>query len=176
MQQQKDFLIRVVYGAVWLAVIYLAARYVLLWLLPFLIALGLAALAEPAIDFCRRKMRFKRAFTAAVLTLALLAGLSTLVWLLLEQLLAQAVDLLTNLPDRLTALPLLLDLHRVSAELSLPSLQHRVQLKRGKPAALSVALSAPLGAIAPPWLQNEMHFAVKSGDFAALRRIIYEKL
>lgn len=109
MQQQKDFLIRVVYGAVWLAVIYLAARYVLLWLLPFVIALGLAALAEPAIDFCRRKMRFKRAFTAAVLTLALLAGLSTLVWLLLEQLLAQAVDLLTNLPDRLTALPLLLE-------------------------------------------------------------------
>ncbi len=109
MQQQKDFLIRVAYGSVWLAVIYLSARYVLLWLLPFLIALGLAALAEPAIDFCRRRMRFKRAFTAAVLTLALLVGLSALVWLLLEQLLGQAVDLLTNLPDRLTALPLLLD-------------------------------------------------------------------
>ena len=109
MQQQKDFLIRVAYGALWLALIYLSARYVLLWVLPFVIALGLAALAEPAIDFCRRKMRFKRAFTAAVLTLTLLVSLSALVWLLLEQLLAQAVDLLTNLPQRLTALPLLLD-------------------------------------------------------------------
>ena len=109
MQQQKEFLIRAAYASAWLAVIYLAARYVLLWLLPFLIALGLAALAEPAIDFCRRKMRFRRAFTAAVLTLTLLLCLSALVWLLLEQLLGQAVDLLTGLPDRLSTLPLLVE-------------------------------------------------------------------
>ena len=70
-QQQKAFLVRTAYGAVWVILLYLAARYLLLWLLPFLIALGLAALAEPAIDFCRRKMRFKRSFTAAVLTLAM---------------------------------------------------------------------------------------------------------
>jgi hypothetical protein len=74
------------------------------------------------------------------------------------------------------ALLLLLDLHRVSAELSLPSMQHRVLLKSGKPAAISVAIAAPLGAIPTLSLQNEMHFAVKNGDFAALRRIIYEKL
>ena len=109
MQQQKAFLIRIVYASVWLAVIYLSVRYVLLWLLPFLIALGLAALAEPAIDFCRRKMHFKRAFTAALLTLTLLVGLSALVWLLLEQLLSQAVDLLTSLPQRLAALPELIN-------------------------------------------------------------------
>ena len=108
-QQQKAFLVRTAYIAVWLALFYLAVRYLLLWLLPFLIALGLAALAEPAIDFCRRKMRFKRSFTAAVLTLSLLLGLAGLVWFLLEQLLGQAVDLLTTLPQQLTALPLLLE-------------------------------------------------------------------
>lgn len=108
-QQQKAFLVRTAYGAVWLLLLYVVVRYLLLWLLPFLIALGLAALAEPAIDFCRRKMRFKRSFTAAVLTLGLLLGLAGLVWLLLEQLLGQAVDLLTGLPDRLQHLPLLLE-------------------------------------------------------------------
>lgn len=108
-QQQKAFLIRTAYGAVWAALLYLAVRYLLLWLLPFLIALGLAALTEPVIDFCRRKMRFKRAFSAAVLTLGLLLGLSVAVWFLLEQLLRQAVDLLTALPGRLEHLPLLLD-------------------------------------------------------------------
>ena len=66
-QKQTNFLLRTAYAAVWTALLYLAARYLLLWLLPFLIALALSAAAEPAIDFCRRKMRFKRAFTAAVL-------------------------------------------------------------------------------------------------------------
>ena len=37
------FLIRCAYGAVWLALIWLMVRYVLVWLLPFLIALALAA-------------------------------------------------------------------------------------------------------------------------------------
>lgn len=44
------FLIRCAYGAVWLALIWLMVRYVLVWLLPFLIALALAALLEPAVD------------------------------------------------------------------------------------------------------------------------------
>ena len=107
-QKQTNFLLRTAYAAVWTALLYLAARYLLLWLLPFLIALGLAALAEPAIDFCRRKMRFRRAFTAAVLTLGLLVGLAGFVWFLLEQLLGQAVDLLTALPEQLQHLPSLI--------------------------------------------------------------------
>ena len=108
-QRQKTFLLRTACAAVWLALSYLAVRYLLVWLLPFLIALGLAALAEPAIDLCRRKMRFRRSFTAAVLTLVLLAALAGAVWFLLEQLLAQAVDLLTALPERLGHLPDLID-------------------------------------------------------------------
>jgi len=108
-QKQTAFLLRTAYAAVWIALLYLAVRYLLLWLLPFLIALGLAALAEPAIDFCRRRMRFRRSFTAAVLTLTLLVALAGLVWFLLEQLLGQAVDLLTSLPGQLQHLPLLIN-------------------------------------------------------------------
>ena len=70
-QRQKEFLVRAACGAVWAVLGWLLVRYALLWLLPFLIALALAALAEPAIDFCRRRMRFKRSFTAAVLTVGL---------------------------------------------------------------------------------------------------------
>ena len=72
MDQQKRFLISAAYLGVITALVWLCLRYLLVWLLPFVIALCLAALAEPAIEFCRRKMRFKRSFTAAVLTLALL--------------------------------------------------------------------------------------------------------
>ena len=46
------FLIRCAYGAVWLALIWLMVRYVLVWLLPFLIALALAALAAMYVGFC----------------------------------------------------------------------------------------------------------------------------
>ena len=66
------FLIRCAYGAVWLALIWLMVRYVLVWLLPFLIALALAALLEPAVVLCRRRPHLRRGFTATVLSLVVL--------------------------------------------------------------------------------------------------------
>lgn len=66
------FLIRCAYGAVWLALIWLMVRYVLVWLLPFLIALALAALLEPAVVLCRRRLHLRRGFTATVLSLVVL--------------------------------------------------------------------------------------------------------
>ena len=66
------FLIRCSYGAVWLALIWLMVRYVLVWLLPFLIALALAALLEPAVVLCRRRLHLRRGFTATVLSLVVL--------------------------------------------------------------------------------------------------------
>ena len=66
------FLIRCAYGAVWLALIWLMVRYVLVWLLPFLIALALAVLLEPAVVLCRRRLHLRRGFTATVLSLVVL--------------------------------------------------------------------------------------------------------
>ena len=72
-QREKAFLIKAAYLAAILAVGWLILRYALVWLLPFLLALGFAALMEPVITLARRKLRLKRGFLAAVLTLALLA-------------------------------------------------------------------------------------------------------
>jgi len=108
-QQQKNFLLRLAYTAAIAALVWLGVRYVLVWLLPFIIALALAAAAEPAIEFCRRKMRFKRSFSAAVLTLFLLLALSALAAVILTALLRQAYDLLRELPGQLEQLPLLLE-------------------------------------------------------------------
>ena len=106
---QLRFLLRVAYGAVLTALVWFCARYLLVWLLPFVIALGLSALAEPAIDFCRRKLRLRRSFTAAVLTLVLLGALTALVSALLVQLLRQAYAFLSGLPQQLEHLPQILD-------------------------------------------------------------------
>ena len=48
-QREKAFLIKAAYLAAVLAVGWLILRYALVWLLPFLLALGFAALMEPAI-------------------------------------------------------------------------------------------------------------------------------
>lgn len=104
-QQQKKFLLRLAYGGAVAALVWIGVRYVLVWLLPFIIALALAAAAEPVIEFCRRKMRFRRSFTAAVLTLVLLIFLSALVAVILTALLRQAYDLLMTLPEQLERLP-----------------------------------------------------------------------
>jgi sporulation integral membrane protein YtvI len=106
---QLRFLLRVAYGAVLAALVWFCARYLLVWLLPFVIALGLSALAEPVIDFCRQKLQLRRSFTAAVLTLALLGILTALVSVLLVQLLRQAYAFLSGLPQQLEHLPQLLD-------------------------------------------------------------------
>ena len=73
MQREKAFLIKAAYWAAILAVSWLVLRYALVWLLPFLLALGFAALMEPVIALARRKLRLKRGFLAAMFTLALLA-------------------------------------------------------------------------------------------------------
>lgn len=95
------FLIRCAYGAVWLALIWLMVRYVLVWLLPFLIALALAALLEPAVVLCRRRLHLRRGFTATVLSLVVLgtvaAGLVLLAMVLLRQARGVKADLLATL-------------------------------------------------------------------------------
>ena len=109
MQREKAFLIKAAYLAVVLAVCWLALRYALVWLLPFLLALGFAALMEPVITLARRKLHLKRGFLAAVLTLALLALVITLGAVLVGQLIRQVTELAQRLPELLSALPALAD-------------------------------------------------------------------
>ena len=115
MQREKAFLIKAAYWAAILAVSWLVLRYALVWLLPFLLALGFAALMEPVIALARRKLRLKRGFLAAVFTLALLALVITLGAVLVGQLIRQATDLMERLPELLAGLPVLAD--RITARL-----------------------------------------------------------
>lgn len=109
MQREKAFLIKAAYWATVLTVAWLMLRYALVWLLPFLLALGFAALMEPVIELGQRKMRLKRGFLAAVFTLALLALVVTLGVVLVGQLIRQATDLIERLPELLAGLPVLAD-------------------------------------------------------------------
>lgn len=63
-----------------------------------ILALGLAALVEPVIAWCRRRMGLKRGFTAAVVTIAVTAAILALAAVIVWQLIRQAAELLTRLP------------------------------------------------------------------------------
>lgn len=105
MSAQLRFLLRLGCAAGGALLFYLAMRYLLPWTLPFLLALTLSACLERPVQWLRRRFGFRRGFSAAVLTLALL-GL--LVWLLVwgcGRLLAEATALLSRLPELLTPLP-----------------------------------------------------------------------
>ena len=92
-----------------LAGIYLGLRFLLVPLLPFLIALGLSVLMEPWVQRCRRRFGLRRDFTAAALTTLLLLALGVGVYVLAGKLLEQVVACLDYLPHLLQELPHLLD-------------------------------------------------------------------
>ena len=106
-EQKKEFLLTGAYYAVLAAALYLFLRYLLWWLLPFLLAFAAARAMEPVILLLRRTVHFKRGFSAALLTLFLLFLLGGLLSLLLSALFTEATAFLTPLPTLLDALPAL---------------------------------------------------------------------
>lgn len=130
MERKKRFLIKAAYFAVAAAAIYLLLRYALTWLLPFLLALAVAAAVEPALCFVREKMRLKRTFLAAVatllvvgLTLAAAVGILGALWRQVNDLLGRAPQLLGMLPQMMEQLGARLEEYRVTLP---PSAQQAV--------------------------------------------------
>lgn len=109
LQQDKLLRFLLTFAAVCaaLAIGYVCFRYLLWWLLPFWLALFFAAMMEPAVLFLRRKFRFRRGFSAALLTLFLLFLAGGILSFLLTSLLSQAYALLGQLPALLHTLPAL---------------------------------------------------------------------
>ena len=103
--KQRAFLVRTAYWAVWAVLLWLGVRYLLRWLLPFLLALALAAAVEPVIAWCRRRMGLKRGFTAAVVTITVTGAILALAAVIVWQLIRQAAELLGQLPGLLAGLP-----------------------------------------------------------------------
>ena len=87
------------------ALFYLIVRYLFWWVLPFLIALAVAAAIEPIIVFLREKLGFRRGFSAFLLTLTLLFLLGGILSLLGTTLVGEAYALLGRAPLLLEHMP-----------------------------------------------------------------------
>lgn len=91
------------------AVGYLALRFLLAPLLPFVIALGTAVLLEPAVRWGSRRLGLRRGFVAVVLTTALLGLLLAVLGWGTVRLWREAAGWLEELPQALEALPALME-------------------------------------------------------------------
>ena len=147
MDKQKRFLLRFAWLAAIAIVVWAVVKYLLVWLLPFALALGLAAATEPVMEAVRRKMRLRRGFLAAVFTLVLVGGLTALTVAAVGQLLRQAEDALDRLPLYLSGLPRLADsllqrLDRVCANCPAPLRQDVEAFLNRLPEQLTDAVGA----------------------------------
>ena len=88
-----------------LALVYAALRWLLAPLLPFLIALLIAVIIEPWVVCCRRRLGFKRKFSAVVFSTLLVGGLLGVTGWLALRLLREAALWLEQLPEVLGRLP-----------------------------------------------------------------------
>ena len=107
--RQRKFICSVMYWGIFLVLCWIGVRYVLLWLLPFLIALGAAYLMEPTVCYLREKLRLRRSFVSAVLSFVLLALLLAVLTVLCLNLLQQSVRLFRSLPQYISELPVYFD-------------------------------------------------------------------
>ena len=99
------FLLRLLYAALALAGLWLCVRFLLPWLLPFLLAWGLASLLEPAVGFLMRRLRLPRWGASALCTAALAAALLGLLALALWRAWSELTHLLSRLPTLLSGVP-----------------------------------------------------------------------
>ena len=101
----KRFLLYAACAASAVIALYVTLRYLLLWLLPFLIAAVFAAAMEPAVRVLQTRLRLQRGFSSLVLTLFLLFLLGGLLSLLGTALTGEAYALLRHVPALLAAVP-----------------------------------------------------------------------
>ena len=104
-EQLKAFLLYTASGLAAIGVFYLGVRYVLWWVLPFLLAFAVASMIEPAVQHLHTHLRWKRGFSALVLTLFLLFVLGGLCSLLGSTLLGEAAGFLEAAPQLLARAP-----------------------------------------------------------------------
>ena len=105
MSQIDVFFKRTVVALRWLAGLYVFFRWLLLALLPFLLALGLAAVMEPLVQRVRRRLRVRRSFAAAAVTTLLLLTLGGALAALLLRLVVELQSWSSRLPEAVERFP-----------------------------------------------------------------------
>ncbi len=105
MSQLSVFLQKTVRTLLWLGGTVIFFRWLFTPLLPFLLALALSAMAEPAVQWLRRRMRVRRSVAAAAVTTALLLAVGGALTALLLRLVTELKQWSARLPEAANRFP-----------------------------------------------------------------------
>lgn len=97
-QKRLSFIINIAYAAVVLALVYLALKYVVGWVLPFLLAFCIVTALNPLIQLIRKNLRIKQEIVSLIVMILIYALLAVLLFLLVMQLFILIRDGLLMLP------------------------------------------------------------------------------
>ena len=98
---------RTIIAAATLICVYIFLRWLLVTLLPFLIALSVSALTEPLVSRLQRSLRVRRSYASAVITTMILLSLGSGIVVLFLCLIGELGDYIRQLPNILEEFPTL---------------------------------------------------------------------
>lgn len=98
-KKQLEFIINTVFVLVLAGICYLIFKYVISWILPFLLALGLVALLNPLVRLIHNKLQINKKVITVLIVALLYTLAGTLLFLLGARLAFAAKDLFQILPD-----------------------------------------------------------------------------
>lgn len=99
LEERKIFIINVLYFALAAAILYFSVKYVLAWILPFIIGLLVALLLRPLIGFLSKKCRIPSKVAAVILAIIFYAVVGFLLTLLAIKIIFILRDGFANLPN-----------------------------------------------------------------------------
>lgn len=99
LEKQKAFIIRVLYIALLLALVYVGIKFLLPLLMPFVIGIIIAVVFRPLIDLIHKKIHIKRAFVSIAVLILFYGLIGLIISLLGVKVFTLLQDLLDNLPD-----------------------------------------------------------------------------
>lgn len=98
-EKRRAFLINVAYIAILVAIAFLAIKYLILWIMPFVIGFGVAFVLQRPIVWVSKKTRMNRRVSAVLLVFVTMAILVTALLVVGYQVYAELGSLLHKLPE-----------------------------------------------------------------------------
>ncbi|HIW57188.1 MAG TPA: sporulation integral membrane protein YtvI [Firmicutes bacterium] len=102
-ERRRKFIISVVYYAIIAALAYLTMRYIIRWVMPFLISFAIALAFKPLINFLHRKIGMNKRLSGVLLVVVSYVVIGVLLWLGGYRIFVWLRNILTDMPEYYSA-------------------------------------------------------------------------
>jgi len=101
--KRLSFLINAAYAVVVAVILYISFKYVISWIMPFILAFCIVSVVQPLIRFIKQKLKFKQEIAAVMIMLLIYMGIGSIIIVLATQLIILIKQLFVAIPDYYSA-------------------------------------------------------------------------